>query len=232
MDLPQPVTEGVLLRRFQRFLAEVRVSSGAKVLAHVPNSGRLTGVAVPGNRCFLTKAAGKLSFRLEVVEANGVMVGVNTWRAAQLAEEALVSGLLLLPHLRPPFTLRREVKLGEGTRLDLLLEDAQGRFWVEVKNITWAVDGMGLFPDAVTARGAKHLKELARLCGQGLRAAVVYVAQRADVQQVRAAGEVDPTYAQKAQEAASLGVRFVALRCHVSPQAITPQAQVPVVFPP
>lgn len=228
MRFAETLVEGVLLARRQRFLAHVRLADGKEVVAHVPNSGRLTGLAVPGHRCFLSRASGKLPYRLELIEAEGILVGVNTWWAAALAEEALLSGLLPLPGCLPPFSLRREVRVGANSRLDLLLQDAQGPYWVEVKNITLVQEGVGLFPDAVTARGSKHLRVLAQLAAGGLRAAVVYVVQRGDAQRVRAAAEIDPAYAREAAQAAAAGVRFAAVACQVSRQAVTPCCLLPV----
>ena len=229
MLLPQPLTEGVLLRRWQRFLAEVRLPSGATVVAHVPNSGRLTGVAIPGNRCLLAPAfGGKLAYRVEVVEAGGVLVGINTLRANALAEEALAAGVLQLAGLGAPYRVLREKGPVPGSRFDLCLEDAAGPFWLEVKNVTLVAGGVGLFPDAVTSRGTKHLRLLAAQARAGVRAAVVYVVQRADAQAVRAAGEIDPAYAQAAAEAAAGGVRFYALRVQVAPPRLIPSHTLPV----
>lgn len=228
-----PLARGELVRRYQRFLAEVRLDTGERVVAHVPNSGRLTGVFVPGRRGWVSPTdGGKLRFRLEIVEAGGVLVGVNTWRAARLAEEALSSGVLSLPGLLAPFSLRREVSPVPGSRLDLLLEDRQGGFWVEVKNITLVANGEALFPDAVTARGAKHLRLLASLAAGGQRAAVVYVVQRQDSRKVRAAFEIDPRYAQAAWEAARAGVHFAAVEVGVSLEGLVPLRALPVVVEP
>lgn len=221
--------QGRFLRRWQRFLAEVVLADGPTVLAHVPNSGRLTGVVGEGRRCWVAPATGgKLPYRLEILEADGVLVGINTQRAAKLAEEALLSGLLTLPGLSRPFALHREVSPVAGSRLDVLLTDASGRFWVEVKNVTLVVGGVGLFPDAVTARGRKHLEVLTELVRRGERGAVVYVVQRQDAQAVRAAEEIDPAYAQAARAAAESGVVFAALEVAVSPTALTPVRVLPV----
>jgi sugar fermentation stimulation protein A len=160
--LTEPLFWGVLLRRWQRFLAEVRLESGEVVVAHVPNSGRLTGVAVPGNRCLLARICrGKLGYRVEVVEAGEVLVGINTLRANALAEEALEAGVLQLEGLAGAYRVLREKSPVPGSRFDLCLEDASGPYWLEVKNVTLVEGGVGLFPDAVTARGAKHLRLLA-----------------------------------------------------------------------
>lgn len=230
MRFESTLVEGRLIRRYQRFLAEVQLGAGEVVVAHVPNSGRLTGVFQAGRRCWLAPVArGKLPFRLELVEVEGDLVGVNTWRAAPLAEEALRYRVLRLPGLAEPFSLRREVVAGDGSRLDLKLGDPLGEYWVEVKNVTMVVAGEALFPDAVTARGAKHLRLLASLAASGLRAAVVYVVQRQDSRKVRAAFEIDPQYAQAAWEAAQAGVRFAAVEVAASPEGLFPVRELPVV---
>lgn len=229
----KPLVEGALLRRYQRFLADVRLNEGQEVVVHVPNSGRLTGVFHPGRRCWLLPTvSGKLQFRLEIVEVGSTLVGVNTLRAMRLAEEALTSNLLLLPGLERPFSVRREVVPAPGSRLDLQLVDRHGFFWVEVKNITMVEGGEALFPDAVTARGAKHLRLLAELAGGGERTAVVYVVQRTDSLQVRAAAEVDRDYARAAWEAAQAGVVFVAVEVAASLEELKPVRPLPVVLQP
>ncbi|MCX7894949.1 MAG: DNA/RNA nuclease SfsA, partial [Thermoanaerobaculum sp.] len=169
-----------------------------------------------------------LPFRVELVDAEGCLVGINTWRAAPLAEEALTAGLVDLPGLQRPFSIRREVAPLPGSRLDLLLEDGQGPYWVEVKNITWVVDGVALFPDAVTQRGAKHLRLLAELAAQGERTAVIYVVQRGDSQKVQAAASVDPAYARAVWDAAQAGVEFLAFDVAVSPRELRPRRALPV----
>lgn len=221
------------MRRYQRFLAEVQLEKGETVVVHVPNSGRLTGVFYPGRRCWLMPTvSGKLAFRLELVELGSTVVGVNTLRATRLAEEALNFNLLLLSGLERPFAVRREVIPAPGSRLDLQLLDRQGGFWVEVKNITLVCDGEALFPDAVTARGAKHLRLLAALAAGGERAGVVYVVQRTDSLRVRAAGEIDRVYANAAWEAAQKGVVFAAVEVKASPEGLVPTRPLPVVVEP
>lgn len=202
-----------------------------EVLVHVPNSGRLTGCARPGARCWLAAVRDrKLPYRLELLEADdGVLVGVNTQRSNALALEALERGVATLPGLCPPFVAERERAPLPGVRFDLCLRDGNGPYWVEVKNITFVVDGEALFPDAVTSRGARHVRLLAGLARTGARAAVLYVVQRGDARHVRAAAEVDPAYAEAAREAAEAGVAFVGLRVAVRLDALEPVGVLPVV---
>lgn len=233
MRYPSPLVAGVLRRRFLRFIAEVELEDGEVVEAHVPNSGAMTGCSTPGSPCFISPAGGphrRLAWTLEQVIDGAVTVGVNTARANALALEALESGGLRLPGLHAPFTARREVSTGDGSRLDWRLEDALGWYWVEVKNITWVETGIALFPDARTARGTRHLGTLTRLRRGGDRAALVYVVQRGDAGSVAAAAELDPDYAEALQEAVAAGVAVAAVRVHVTPEALTPVLEIPVAL--
>jgi sugar fermentation stimulation protein A len=236
MQLPAPLLPAVFRERLNRFTAAVELPGGVPTLAHVPNSGRLTGCAVPGARCWLAPAGGRgrrLPYRLELMEApGGALVGVNTQRSNGLALEALDSGLLGLPRLARPYVAQRERSPGPGLRIDLLLTDEEGPYWVEVKNITLVEEGVGLFPDAVTARGRRHLERLAEIAREGGRAAVVYVVQRDDARAVRAAAEVDPGYAAAAERAARSGVAFAAIAVQVRLDALVPRAAIPVLVPP
>jgi sugar fermentation stimulation protein A len=228
---PTALVPATLRRRYQRFLADVELPSGEVVCAHVPNSGRMTSCSAPGSPCLAAPADGvrrRLAWTLEQVIVAGVPVGVNTSRANALAEEALRDGLLRLGAVRSPFQVRREVARGRS-RFDLCLDDAAGVVWVEVKNVTLVRDGIALFPDAVTARGARHLRELAALVRGGGRAALVYVVQRLDARCVTAEAIVDPGYAAAAAEAAAAGVELRAVAVEPSPVGLRPIGELPVV---
>lgn len=229
------MVEARFLQRVNRFVAEAVLVDGTHTLAHLPNSGRLSGCAIVGARCWLapTEDGKRLPFRLELMEApGGILVGVNTQRSNSLALQALCSGLVTLPGLESPFTVERERSPHPGLRIDLLLTDRSGSYWVEVKNITLVEDGVGLFPDAVTARGARHLAALAEVARAGVRAAVLYVVQRRDAVAVRAAAEVDPAYAAAASAAAAAGVAFAAVSVEVTLDSLVPHSQIPVLMAP
>lgn len=236
MQLPAPLLPAVFRARLNRFTAEVELAGGETALVHVPNSGRLTGCALPGARCWLARTGGPgrwLPYRLELLEApGGVLVGVNTQRSNGLALEALDAGVITLPRLGRPYAAQRERSPGTGVRIDLLLTDDKGPYWVEVKNITLVDDGVGLFPDAITARGRRHLERLADIARAGGRAAVVYVVQRGDARAVRAAAEVDPAYAAAAEWAARCGVAFAAVAVEVHLDALVPRVSIPVLISP
>lgn len=235
MILPE-LAEGRLVERRNRFVAEVAMAGGS-VLAHCPNTGSMLGCRAPGSRVWLSPASNgqrKLAWTWELVEARpGLVVGIHTGRANGLVAEALAAGLL--PGLAGFSNLRREVRYGqESSRIDLLLEWPDGRLaYVEVKNVTAAVDaGIALFPDAVSTRGAKHLRELSAMVAAGHRAAVVFCVQRADVEQLRPADAIDPAYGRGLRAAIAAGVEAHALVADVSPRQIRLGRTVPVVCPP
>lgn len=235
MRLP-PLVAGQLLGRRQRFLADVKLGDGETVVAHCANTGSMLGCREPGSRVWLSAAADpkrKLAWTWELVEAQpGVIVGIHTGRSNGLVEEAIAAGRI--PALAGYAGLRREVRYGaENSRIDLLLEDA-GRpsCFVEVKNVTAAVaDGVALFPDAVSARASKHLRELAAMVAAGKRAAIVFCCQRGDVHEVRPADAIDPAYGRALRAAIAAGVEAYALAGRVAPAEIVLDRMVPVVCP-
>ena len=226
--------EGRLVRRYQRFLADVETAGGL-VTAHCPNTGSMLGCKDAGMRVWLSPAANparKLAWTWELVEtAPGVIVGVHTGRSNALVREAIEAGAV--PELAGYPTLRPEQRYGEGSRIDLLLQ-APGRpdCYVEVKNVTAAVEGgVGYFPDAVTARGAKHLRELAAMVAAGHRAVLVFCVQRGDVAEVRPADHIDPAYGRALRDALAAGVEVLALGATVTPQAIALTRRLAVTVP-
>lgn len=224
MQFAVPLVEGLLLRRYQRFLADVSLPDGRVVTAHCPNTGSMLGCKTPGSRVWLSPAdnpARKLRWTWELVEvAHGVTVGVHTGRSNSLVREAIEAGRV--PELAGYTRIRPEVKYGEGSRIDLLLQ-AEGRpdCYVEVKNVTAAVEGrIGYFPDAVTTRGAKHLREMSAMVAAGHRAMLVFCVQRTDVDGVRPADHIDPDYGQALRQALAAGVEVLALGARLDPHCI------------
>lgn len=217
MQLPT-LAEGRLLRRRNRFVAEVELPSGV-VEAHCPNTGSMMGCREPGSRVWLSAAenpARKLAWTWELVESAGTLVGIHTGRSNGLVREAIEAGVL--PELAGYDRIRGEVRYGVNSRIDLLLEaDGRPPCYVEVKNVTAAVeDGIGYFPDAVTERGAKHLREMTAVVAGGGRAALCFCVQRADVREVRPADHIDPIYGRTLREALAAGVETYALGASVT----------------
>ncbi len=222
MRLPTPLIEGTLLRRYQRFLADIRLNDGTVVTAHCPNSGSMVGCAVPGSRVLLsatTNLARKCHYTWELVRVGKIWVGINTLVANRLVAEAVQQGWL--PELACYQELRREVRFGEHTRFDFLLQNGPQRCFVEVKNVTLVHDGVAYFPDAVTIRGRKHLQELSTARAKGHRAVVLFVVQRADARVVRPADHIDPEYGEALRRAVAEGVECIAYRARVTRRGVT-----------
>ena len=218
MRFDSPLLRGTLLRRYKRFLADVAMEDGREVTAHCPNPGAMLGLTAPGSTVWLSRANNpvrKLRYTFEMIEAAGTIVGINAGRPNALAEEAIRAGQM--PGLEGYAGLRREVKYGRNSRIDILLED-EGRppCYVEIKNVHFMREpGLAEFPDSVTARGAKHLDELADVVAAGGRAVMLYVVQRDDCRSLRIAGDIDPTYAAAFARAHEAGVEALCHGCNV-----------------
>ncbi|MCP4873077.1 MAG: DNA/RNA nuclease SfsA [Proteobacteria bacterium] len=218
---------GTLVRRYKRFFADVRLEDGTIAVAHCTNTGRMTGCSDPGSRVWISRATNpkrKLKWTWELAEvAPGVLLGVNTFLANRIAQEAVEAGLV--PGLNDVSTIEREVKLDETTRSDLRVD---GRVWIEVKNVTLADGRRGRFPDAPTSRGQKHLAALARAVGRGDRGMLLHLVLRPDIDVVEPADDVDPDWGRAIREAAAAGVEVVAIGAEVSPEGIVPVRALPV----
>ncbi len=228
--LSGPAVPARVLERTNRFLARCRRDDGSDVMAHVPDRGRLEGVLVPGARAWLYPAAAagrSTSFSLLVCEepASGTLVAIDPAGANRhvraLLERRLVPGIGAIAEVRS------EVRHG-ASRFDFRVVDERGPVFVEVKSVGAARDGVGLFPDAPTERGARHVRELVEIARSGeARAMVLFVAQRGDVERVRAYAEIDPAFARAMQEARDF-VAFRAVGFDVTPDGCVYRGEVPV----
>jgi sugar fermentation stimulation protein A len=223
MHFSSPLIPGRLIKRYNRFLADIQLDSGEEIIAHCPNSGAMMGVKTPGSPVLVTRhpdeGKRKLLYTLEFVFADGVFVGVNTFRPNALVEEAIQQGTIA--ELKGYQSLTREVRYGQNSRIDILLKGADlPNCYVEVKNAQLKRDVCVEFPDSVTARGAKHLLELMQMVEDGHRAVVIYVAQRMDVSQFCLASDIDPTYAKRAEAASKAGVEFLCYGCELDTDKI------------
>ncbi len=238
MDFPAPLSRGRLLRRYKRFLADVMLDeTGEEVVAHCANPGSMMGLAEPGSEIWLSRNGNpkaKLDWRWELVRTGeGHLVCINTAHPNRVAEEAVAAGAI--PELAGYGTLRREVKYGANSRIDILLEDpARSPCYVEIKSVTLRrPDGAhptaAEFPDAVTKRGAKHLVELAEVAQNGGRAVMLYLVQRGDCDRFRVAADIDPGYAAAMAEARRRGVEALCRQCEVTRDGIAIGAALPVV---
>lgn len=234
MQFTEPLIAATLLRRYKRFLADVKLETGEIITVHTANTGSMLGCAEPGSRVWLSRSAGttrKYPYSWEITEtAAGVLVGINTALPNTLVGDAIRDGVM--EELQGYAVLRTEVPYGvERSRVDILLErEGAPACYVEVKNVTAAVDGVAIFPDAVSTRGAKHLRELAVMVGQGQRAVLCFCVQRNDVSAVRPADEIDPVYGSTLREAAGRGVELIAYQADVTPCAIALRRALPVML--
>jgi len=223
MKFPDTLVTGILVRRYKRFLADIELDSGEIVVAHCANPGAMTGLNTPGFKVWLApnrNPKAKLDWRWELVQVNGYLIGINTAHPNAIVAEAINAGKI--DDLKGYESLRREVKYGRNSRIDILLEDDdRPPCHVEIKNVHFMREpGIAEFPDSVTARGAKHLDELADVAAAGGRAVMLYVVQRGDCRRLRIAGDLDPTYAKAFARARASGVEALAHGCKTDLESI------------
>jgi sugar fermentation stimulation protein A len=236
MHFPAPLIPATLVRRYKRFLADVVLGSGEQITVHVANPGAMTGLAAAGARVWLSKSANpsrKLAYSWELIEvdfgASLELVGVNTSHPNALVAEALAAGAV--PELAGYASVRREVKYGKNSRIDFLLVDpARPPCYVEVKNVhLMRQQGLAEFPDSVTARGAKHLDELAEVVRSGGRAVMLYLIQIGSAERFALARDIDPVYGAAFDRARAAGVQALARRCVLTCDAITVAGPIPLL---
>lgn len=236
MKFPRPLIPATLVRRYKRFLADVELHDGEIITVHCPNPGAMLGLSEPGNKVWISDSQNpkrKLRHTLELMEVEApdgkVMVGINTMHPNKLAEEVILAGKI--EALAGYSSLRREVKYGENSRIDILLEDDnRPPCYVEVKNVHFVrKSGLFEFPDSKTERGAKHLGEMASMVKQGAGAVMLYVVQRSDGHQLSLAADLDPKYAAAFEQAKAIGVEALAFRCQVTIEEITAEDVIPVI---
>lgn len=249
----QPLIEGILLKRYKRFLADVKIQgSGETVLVHVPNSGSMIGVKEPGSLCRISKSENlkrKIPYTLEMVKSvDNSWVGVNTSLTNKLVKEAYTKGLI--KPWRAYGEIQSEVKINSESRLDFLLKistqnpashfiatqssstkspNATKDFcYVEVKNVSMARPPLAVFPDAVTERGQKHLRDLMSLAEKGFGAELMFVVQREDCDKFKPCDDIDPVYGQLLREAAMNGVKIRCWACEINHDSITLRREIEV----
>ena len=223
MRFASPLTRGRLIRRYKRFLADVELDGGETVTAHCANPGSMLGVAIPGAEVWLSRASNpkrKLALTWELIRIGSSLVGINAMHANPVAAAAIAAGAIT--ELAGYARARREVRYGKNSRIDILLEDgARPPCFVEIKNVHLARrPPLAEFPDAVTARGAKHLAELVHVVGDGARAVMVYLVQREDCDRFALAADIDPAYAAAFARARANGVEVLVYGCRLTPEEI------------
>jgi sugar fermentation stimulation protein A len=237
MKFPAPLKTGRLIKRYKRFLADVKLDSGEEITAHCANPGSMLGLAEPGSKVWLSENDNpkrKLKFSWELLEvdlgAGPVLVGINTSLPNGLVAEAIQSGEIAELSGYP--ALRREVNYGVNSRIDILLEkDDLSRCYVEIKNVhLMRNSGLAEFPDSVTSRGRKHLVELSAMVAQGHRAVMVYLVQRGDAEAFSLARDIDSAYGEAFDAATQAGVEAFAYKCAITPQAINVSGRIPIAM--
>ncbi len=232
MRFQTPLVPARLIRRYKRFLADMRLADGTEVVAHCPNPGSMMGLDAPGLPCWLEPnddARKKLNYGWRLAELpDGHVAGIDTAVPNRIVREALLARAV--PELAAYGTVRAEVRYGRASRVDFLLtEPGLPDAYVEVKNVHLRRSGdWAEFPDCVTVRGARHLDELAGMAAQGHRAVMLYVVQRTDCARFRLAEDIDGNYAAAAARAQSARVEMLCHGCAISPQAITLDGPLPL----
>jgi sugar fermentation stimulation protein A len=235
---------GTLIRRYKRFLADIRLEDGSEITAHCPNPGSMLRVGVPGRPVAVSRSDNpkrKLAYTWEMIDLDGSWVGIHTGRTNALVEEALRAGHVA--ELTGFAELRREIPHG-ASRLDFLLTFAGAAdCYVEVKNVTLTAEHTAehtaeqaaerrraIFPDSVTRRGQKHLRELIGLVQAGRRAVMLFLVNRDDCDEFGPADEIDPEYGALLREAANKGVELLAYTATVTPKQVTLNRSIPTVL--
>ena len=227
MLFPSPLLRGTLQKRYKRFLADVRLDDGETVTATCPNTGSMLGLTKPGSIVWLSTSDSptrKYRHTWELIEddlgAGPTLVGVNTGHPNKIVTEAIKADRI--KPLAGYASLKREQRYGLNSRIDILLEDnKRGTCYVEIKNVHLMREmGRAEFPDSVTDRGAKHLRELSDMVHEGHRAVMIFLIQRGDAKSFRLARDIDPEYAATFEAAHSAGVEAIALRCAMTTTSI------------
>ncbi len=228
MRLPIPQLRGLLLKRYKRFLADIELPDGRVVTAHTPNTGSMQQCAVPGHAVLLSQSNNpkrKLPYTLELIQVNHRWVDTNTQRANRVVEEGLRNAMV--PGLTG-YDVFPEYRFGES-RLDFMLESAESKVLLEVKNVTLLDScGRACFPDAVTTRGQKHLRELMTASAQGWRTVIFFLVQRSEAEAFTPADHIDVEYGKLLRQAIDAGVEAVAMRTSVSEHEVVLDCCLPV----
>jgi sugar fermentation stimulation protein A len=221
MTLNKKFINGILVKRYKRFFADVQLDNKL-VTAHCPNTGSMLGLLDEGNKVYLSESDNekrKLKYTLEVIKLKSKHVGVNTHRTNRIVEKALNEKVFTF--IKNIKEIRREVKYGENSKIDFLVTTSKEQAYIEVKNVTLARNkSVAEFPDAVTARGTKHLIELGKLKKKGIRSIMLYIVQRDDCESFQLAKDIDPTYAENLDKAMKRGVEVFCYDCKFSSKDI------------
>jgi sugar fermentation stimulation protein A len=231
MKFAKPAHFGILIKRYKRFLADIKLDNGEIITAHCANSGSMKTCAEPGWNVMVSDSQNpkrKLRYTWELVHNGVCWIGINTLVPNKLAHEAIGHGII--SELSGYSKIRSEQKYGQNSRIDFLLENKNEKCFVEVKNVTLVENNTFLFPDAVTARGLKHLNELLEMKKAGQRAVMLYIIQRNDANIFRPCYEIDSKYAEKLEDVYHQGVEILPYVANVSTEEITISHKVEFAF--
>lgn len=229
MRFENPLVPGKLIRRYKRFLADVELDNGDIIKAHCTNSGSMKSCLEVGAEVFLThdpKPSRKTAYTWEMIKINNDWVGINTSIPNKFALHYIAKGMI--PGLEGYDEVKREVTFGDS-RFDILATKGYEKCFIEVKNVTLNENGVAMFPDAVTTRGQKHLDTLVEVKKSEMRAVMLYLVQRSDVESFAPAIEIDPNYAHKLKNAMENGVEVIPFRVKVSPDGVFPDKVLPLL---
>ncbi len=233
MKFEHLLIEGTLVKRYKRFLADVELTCGKQITVYCPNTGSMKGCAIPGSKVWLSHwpdSNRKYPHTWELIQIDDCMIGINTARSNALVADAIKNSKVSVLDGYDSFAT--EVKYGkENSRIDILLSYGLKQCYVEVKNVTLVEDdGIAYFPDAVTTRGQKHLRELMHMINLGQRGVIFYCVQHTSAKLVKPAFHIDPQYGQLLREAHSKGVEIIAYQADISPDHIELMREIPVVL--
>ena len=232
MQFETKLEQAILIRRYKRFLADIRCGDGRQLTVHCPNSGSMRSCSEPGSPvCYSTSKNPKRKYphTLEMIQVNGVWVGINTSRTNHLVAEAFEKGVIGKYQLYE--RLEREVKISDQSRLDLMLIKGSKKTYIEVKNCTLVEEGCARFPDAVTSRGTKHLNELIKLVECGHEGIIFFLVQRQDAARFEPAAAIDPVYSKTLAKAHKCGVKILVYQADVTPKSIEVTNPLPFSLP-
>lgn len=222
MEFTTPLLSGVLMRRYKRFMADIKLDNGQIITAHCPNSGSMKTCKTPGWQVMVSESNNpkrKLKYTWEMVHNGTCWIGINTHLPNKIVVEAIKNKKI--PELIEYDDIKTEVKYGQNSRIDILLKKDDQFCYVEIKNVTLVEDGYYQFPDAVTERGQKHLRELEKMIAAGHRAVTLYLIQRSDGTTFKPADHIDPSYGQILRNVQQKGVEILPYQAEVTPEHIT-----------
>ena len=221
MNFENKLISGVFIKRYKRFFVDIKIN-GKIIVAHCPNTGSMFGLLKEGNKVWITKSNNpnrKLKYTLQIIEQNGNKVGVNTHLTNKIVLDALKNNFI--KELKKDYKIKSEVKFGKNTRFDFLITKKDFKAFIEVKNVTLSrKKGVAEFPDAITARGAKHIDELIKASSQGYIIYIAYIVQREDCDKFVIASDIDPEYSKLLSKAVKKKLNVLCYDCKFSLKGI------------